>query len=628
MNIYGRNSRRSHSLRLVALALASTVAVGAGSITAAGAWQSTPTVLGQAVTDAAQCPGQTTTTYDAQADPYSLYNEVRSVGADAFYRRGIFGQSAKGKAPIDIAMIDSGVAPVPGLDSSNVIDGPDLSFDSQAGYAAGTGNANPDLTHNDGYGHGTHLAGIMVGHDDASGSTLKGHTPYSWSDAGQFTGVAPGARVVSVKVADGEGAVDVTQVIAGIDWVVQHRNDLGMHIRVINLSYGVDPDDLAGSDPLTYAVHQAWNAGIVVVAAAGNAGFRGAHSRLASPAWDPRVIAVGAYDNMATPTDHSDDYATDFSISGTDARQADVLAPGAHVMSLHVGNSDADAKVTADCQLAIAANTPWHSPVFGPDGRFIRGSGTSQAAAIVSGGIALLLAQRPDLTPDQVKAILVGTTVDAGSSPAPNGELALGNAVRQQTVPPLAIKNVTIKGGGSLNDEPRRRPAAVHDDRSRCSRFGARCRKRCGRAGSAATSPTQALSAGALESADGTRRARNAVRLGRARPARDDQPEDRQVPRLEEHALDQDDGRRDVERRVVDREAILGSRRPDVGRAGVRDRPRGPAPTFSDITGRVTTGPDTTGRATTGPTTTGKPARGSGTSGPTVRGPTTAGRRR
>jgi len=129
-----------------------------------------------------------------------------TIGAEKFWEEGYDGSG------VDIALIDSGVVPVAGLTiPGKVINGPDLSFESQA----------DDLRYMDTYGHGTHLAGIIAGDD----GTKDG-----------FRGVAPGARLLNMKVAGYDGAVDVSQVIAAIDWVVQHRYDNGMNIRVINLA--------------------------------------------------------------------------------------------------------------------------------------------------------------------------------------------------------------------------------------------------------------------------------------------------------------------------------------------------------------------------------------------------------
>ena len=148
---------------------------------------------------------------------------------------------------IDVALIDSGIAPVQGLaDPAKVVNGPDLSFESQSSY----------YRYLDTFGHGTHMGGIIVGNDGTSSG---------------FKGVAPGARLVNLKVATREGAADVTQVIAAIDWVVQHRQD-GMNIRVLNLSFGTDGIQDRMIDPLAHAVESAWRNGIVVVVAGGNGG--------------------------------------------------------------------------------------------------------------------------------------------------------------------------------------------------------------------------------------------------------------------------------------------------------------------------------------------------------------------
>ncbi|MDJ0496588.1 MAG: S8 family serine peptidase, partial [Acidimicrobiia bacterium] len=210
---------------------------------------------------------------------------------------------------VDIALIDSGVVPVPGLDDpAKVINGPDLSFESQS----------DDFRYLDTYGHGTHMAGIIAGRDD--GVT----NPWKDSKSGKVVGIAPDARIVNVKVAGHDGAVDVSQVIAAIDWVVQHRNDNGMNIRVINLSFGTDSTQTAALDPLSFAVEQAWKSGIVVVVAAGNDGNSG---QLRMPASNPYVIAVGAFDSNGTNVT-SDDFLTSFTNCGVGGREYDVLAPG------------------------------------------------------------------------------------------------------------------------------------------------------------------------------------------------------------------------------------------------------------------------------------------------------------
>ncbi len=253
-----------------------------------------------------------------------------------------------------------------------IVNGPDLSFDLQAGAPA----------YLDTFGHGTHLAGIIAGRDDF---VAPGERP----GYGEFAGVAPDARIVNVKVASAAGETDVSQVIAAIDWVVQHRTDGGLNIRVLNLSFGTNATQDYRIDPLAYAVEVAWRKGIVVVTAAGNSGDLG--GPLADPAADPYVIAVGAEDMHATTTS-SDDTVPSWSSAGDGTRGPDVVAPGVSVVGLRDPGSILD----------LAAPSATGS-------RFIRGSGTSQAAAVVSGGVALLLQRQPNLTPDQVKAALVAT---------------------------------------------------------------------------------------------------------------------------------------------------------------------------------------------------------------------------
>jgi serine protease AprX len=345
-------------------------------------------------------------------DPGSLYNTDRMIDADRLWKQGVTGRG------IDVAVLDSGVSPVAGLNTpGKLVYGPDLSFDSQTS----------NLRYLDGYGHGTHMAGIIAAKD--AGITRPEYAP---SDAA--VGVAPDSRIVSVKVATADGSTDVSQVVAGIDWVVQHRNDSGMNIRVLNLSFGTDGTQSYLLDPLTYAVENAWRHGIVVVVAAGN---DGASAPLNDPAYDPFVIAVGASDHHATLA-RGDDTIAEFSSRGTSARRPDLSAPGRSITSLRDPGSYIDANY----------------PSATVNDRFFRGSGSSQAAAVTSGAAALLLQARPTLTPDQVKQLLV-----RGASPlastgidADRGIGRLNVATSAGMLPVLATQYYRAAGGlGSID---------------------------------------------------------------------------------------------------------------------------------------------------------------------------------
>src|SRR5438105_10929578 len=120
-----------------------------------------------------------------------------------------------------------------------------------------------------------------------------------------WSGVAPRARLVSVKVAGADGSTDVSVVIAGLQWVVAHENDY--NIQVLNLSFGTDSTQSYVVDPLDYAVEQVWQSGIAVVVAAGNRGP--AAGTINKPADDPFVISVGAIDTQKTMTRYDDEGA-------------------------------------------------------------------------------------------------------------------------------------------------------------------------------------------------------------------------------------------------------------------------------------------------------------------------------
>jgi serine protease AprX len=388
-------------------------------------------------------------------DGHALAGSIRDMGASKFYANGIFGQYRYG-GPIDIALIDSGVNPMRGLDSGNVVQGPDLSFESQ----------NPALAHFDTLGHGTMMASLMVGRDVANPSYSDVQNPLN------LFGVAPKARVVSVKVADSQGAVDVTQVIAGIDWAVAHAHDpvsasnpTGFNIKVINLSYGVVANDAPDKDALSYAVEQAWRAGIAVVVAAGNGGAStGKFSPgLTSPAYNPDVISVGSYDDNGTVKSFdangkvastNDDFMPPYTsgASASNKRTPDFVAPAQHITGLHSIGAAMDDQIRTACLQSSSPST-FPATVFGPSDRFLHGSGTSQAAALASGAVALLMSQYPGYTNDEVKHALATTaySLGAGTNLSGAGEINLAKAYSTPaSLFTQSIKN--IPGGGTLDD--------------------------------------------------------------------------------------------------------------------------------------------------------------------------------
>ncbi|MEU4626291.1 S8 family serine peptidase [Actinoplanes sp. NPDC023801] len=336
----------------------------------------------------------------------TMRDATSTIGTPAVWaRKDAVGRPLTGQG-VGVALIDSGIAPVKGLaQPGKVINGPDLSFESQA----------PNLRNQDTFGHGTHLAGIIAGRDP---EVLRG----TENDPRYFVGVAPDAHLVSLRVAAANGAVDVSQVIAAIEWAITHRNDPGVNIRVLNLSFGTDSLQDPMLDPLSYAVEAAWRAGIVVVVSVGNDGP--ITTRVGNPALNPYVIAVGGSDTAGTVTP-IDDTIGAFSTRGNILRHADLVAPGRSIVSLRDPGSFIDAN---------------HPGGLVTD-RYFKGSGTSQAAAVVSGAAALLLQQRPNLTPDQVKKILTSTAVpmkDIDGIAQGSGQLNMQAAIAAPT--PLAMQ--------------------------------------------------------------------------------------------------------------------------------------------------------------------------------------------
>jgi serine protease AprX len=331
---------------------------------------------------------------------------ARSIGANAWWNAGFTG------AGVDVAVIDTGVSPVEGLaGAGKIINGPDLSLESQ----------NPTFRYLDTNGHGTFMAGLIAG------------------NSATYKGIAPDARIVSVKVGVADGGADVSQVIAAIAWVIQNRNSNGLNIRVLSLSFGTDSAQSYRVDPLAHAVEQAWEAGIFVVAATGNAGYVSKTGSLTNPAFDPTILAVGATDSMGTLT-LADDIVAAYSSTGSSARYVDVVAPGSHLVGLRVPGSHIDQNYGSTGYISST--------------RF-RGSGTSQAAAIVSGAAALAIQKYPWIDPLTLKFLFRTNTrvLTCGScSQSRQGQGAIDLAQMLAT-PPFTKKGSLPKastGAGSL----------------------------------------------------------------------------------------------------------------------------------------------------------------------------------
>jgi serine protease AprX len=287
---------------------------------------------------------------------------------------------------VNVAVIDTGIDNLPDF-AGRLVGGVDLS-----------GGNNPFA---DSYGHGTFVAGLIAGNGASS--------------AGRYIGEAPGAGLVSVKVAGASGLTDMATVIAGLQWVVSNQARLG--IRVVNLSLGVAPTSSTALNPLDRAAEAAWNSGIVVVTSAGNAGpFNGT---IMSPGDDPLVITVGALDDKGTAA-AADDTTPSFSGAGPTSPDGwfkpDLVASGRSVVSLRAPGSTIDTK--------------------NPTGRIgtanFVGSGTSFSAAITSGAAALVLQGHLTAAPDEVKGRFLAT-----SARAQQGTHSLTAMARStSTVPP------------------------------------------------------------------------------------------------------------------------------------------------------------------------------------------------
>jgi serine protease AprX len=252
----------------------------------------------------------------------------------------------------------------------------------------------------DDFGHGTHVAGIIRG----SG----------YDSNGRRHGIAPGSKLIALKVLDREGHGHISDVIDALDYAVSVKNTY--NIRVVNVSVGAGIVESYRVDPLAQATRRAVDAGIIVVAAAGNLGQNGdgemQYGGITAPGNAPWVITVGAASHHGTAR-RSDDSIAPFSSRGPTwidfAAKPDLVAPGVGIESLADPHSTLFSEL-ADYRLAGTRDTPFEP--------YLSLSGTSMAAPVVSGAVALMLEANPSLTPNSVKAILEFTAEHRASESA------------------------------------------------------------------------------------------------------------------------------------------------------------------------------------------------------------------
>jgi serine protease AprX len=324
---------------------------------------------------------------DSSTGPPSVFTS--SVGAPSVWSTGDTGTG------VAIAVLDSGVRPHPdfGTPSRIVYN---ARFNQGASSAA------------DQYGHGTWVAGIAAGAGTAS--------------SGAYGGIAPAASIVNLKVSDDAGEAHASDVLQALSWVID--NHATYNIRVVNLSFVSSLAEGYATNLLDAAVEMVWHSGVTVVVSSGN---RGPNTEQYAPANDPYVITVGAADDLATalPVDDTLAWFSSYGVTQDGFSKPDLVAPGRHI----IGALSSDGAV-------LAAEFPGKIV----NHQYIQLSGTSAAAPIVSGAVALLAQVHPTLTPDQVKWLLTHTARPLTGNPPGTGagELDVASAAAFQGSVPRA----------------------------------------------------------------------------------------------------------------------------------------------------------------------------------------------
>jgi serine protease AprX len=330
---------------------------------------------------------------------------LEAINADIAQSYGYTGSG------VGIAIVDSGIYAHPDLNSS-----------SRSRVVYSQSFVPGDSSTGDAYGHGTHVAGLALGNGQSSNT-------YAYD----YVGVATNANLINLRVLDANGVGTDSTVISAINQAITLKSTY--NIRVMNLSLGRPIFESYIQDPLCQAVEKAWNAGIVVVVAAGNYGrlsIQGSngYGTITAPGNDPYVITVGAID--ANDDNPANDSVASFSSKGPTLIdhivKPDIVASGNEVASLLAVNATLE-KSYPSFDVYPTLNTSARTTSSLP--MYFTLSGTSMAAPLVSGTAALMIQKDSTLTPDLVKARLMKAAFK--SFPAHSTVVdSLGNTYQEQ----------------------------------------------------------------------------------------------------------------------------------------------------------------------------------------------------
>ena len=209
-------------------------------------------------------------------------------------------------------------------------------------------------------GHGTHVSGIACSN--------------GWMSQGKYCGIAPGAHIIAVKILDNTGRGSAATALKAVKWITENREKY--NIKIANMSVGTS--DRRINSALLKAMYKAWDSGICIIAADGNAGS--GNTSIASASKSRRIITVGSFENPS--------------------QSCDVTAPSVDITSCL--SPDYSFEFHGRSRKKIV------------DGRYIKMSGTSMATPMVSGAAAILAQKYPDITPDEIKTALIGCSGQNG----------------------------------------------------------------------------------------------------------------------------------------------------------------------------------------------------------------------